>query len=336
MEVDKLKQRIAVLEKRLERQTRQRESLEDIRDRNETFLSNNIRELMKTQQELEARNLDLKQTMADLETLNLDLRHTQKRLIRSEQTSKAANRAKSAFLANMSHELRTPLTSIIGYSELILESGVEDPEQTAADLEQILSSGKHLLALVNDILDLSKIEAGRLQTETSMFDLGELLREVATNLAPSLSKNNNQFSTNIPERLPFQSDPKAVRQCVMNLLANAGKFTSNGRIELECVPQNSGASIRVVDTGIGMSRDHLAEVFKEFTQANNSITREYGGTGLGLTITRKLAFLLGGEVFVESRLGAGSTFELYLPSRPGSVRRRPRSSASRIVPADPS
>ena len=237
----------------------------------------------------------------------------------------AASRAKSDFLANMSHELRTPLNAVIGYSEMLIEEfesppGFGKPEssltdQYIPDLQRIQSAGKHLLALINDILDLSKIEAGKMTTHVELVDVREMLDAVIGTIQPLADKNGNVLELTISDSVGFiRSDKTKLRQILFNLLSNACKFTSDGKVTLEARRSDAGDGIifEVRDTGIGMSEDQLEHIFEAFTQADSSTTREFGGTGLGLTITHHFCSLLGGGIEVESDKGEGSRFVVEL------------------------
>ncbi|MCK8824031.1 ATP-binding protein [Fuchsiella alkaliacetigena] len=234
----------------------------------------------------------------------------------AKEEAEAATKAKSEFLANMSHELRTPMNAIIGYSEMLFEEAEEmELEVFANDLEKIQSAGKHLLSLINDILDLSKIEAGKMELYLETFDLNEEIENVVDTVAHLVEKNNNQFQIEVePDLGKMHSDLTKLRQILINLLSNAAKFTENGSITLRVETASSGeVSFEVEDTGIGMSKEQLAKLFEAFTQADTSTTREYGGTGLGLTISKVFCEMLGGEIEVESELGKGSIFTVKLP-----------------------
>lgn len=231
-----------------------------------------------------------------------------------------ADRTKSQFLASMSHELRTPLNAIIGYSEMLTEQAEDDGlDEIAPDLKKILAAGKHLLALINDVLDLSKIEAGKLTLVRETFNLGELVADVTGTVVPLIEKNGNVLDVKIPADIPaVVGDSLRLRQCLFNLLSNASKFTDKGKITLDIAPivDNNKAWVRVAvsDTGIGMTPEQLARLFQSFSQADATIARQYGGTGLGLAITRKLCRLMGGDVTVESEQGRGSTKILGSPA----------------------
>lgn len=232
-----------------------------------------------------------------------------------------ANVAKSQFLANMSHELRTPLNAIIGYSEIVSEDLEDaDLEDTNEDVNKINKAAHHLLGLINEVLDLSKIEAGKMTLDVHDIDFSELLNEVAETIEPLAAKKSNKLFLRIdaaPQKL--YSDSVKIRQCLLNLLSNACKFTENGMVtfSVESVPGEDGSQDKVAfivsDTGIGMTEEQLSTLFEAFVQADATTTRKYGGTGLGLVITRKLAQMLGGDVCVESKHGEGSTFRIEIP-----------------------
>ncbi|MEW6365604.1 MAG: response regulator [Acidobacteriota bacterium] len=241
----------------------------------------------------------------------------------AKESAETANRAKSTFLANMSHELRTPLNAVIGYSEM-LEDEVRDAgmEDLIPDLEKINSAGKHLLALINDILDLSKIEAGKMELYAESFDAGILIRDVVNTVQPLVQKNANALRlVSETEMGDMYSDLTKVRQTLFNLLSNACKFTHNGLITVTARREKKGNADWVVfgvsDSGIGMTPEQMGKLFQTFTQAESSTTRKYGGTGLGLAITRRFCQLMGGDISVESEIGKGSTFTVRLPARVG-------------------
>jgi len=219
----------------------------------------------------------------------------------------------------MSHELRTPLNAVIGYSEMLQEIAEERDEQDMLlDLRRIRTAGKHLLGLINDVLDLSKIEAGKVQLSTERFAVAPVIHEVAGTLQPLVEKNANRLDVACAEGLVHMvADQTRTRQVLFNLLSNACKFTERGIIRLEAKRVRSESAnwveFRVVDTGIGMSQEQIDRLYRPFMQADASTTRKYGGTGLGLAISRRLCQLMGGSLSVESQLGRGSAFTVRLP-----------------------
>lgn len=232
--------------------------------------------------------------------------------------AEAASRAKSAFLANMSHELRTPLNAIIGYSEILVEEAVEEGwESIVPDVNKILSAGQHLLSLINDILDLSKIEAGRMDLYLETFDLPALVDDVVTTVRPLVEKNRNRLEVICPKDIgSIYADLTKVRQILFNLISNALKFTEEGIVQLRVtrdrLNNNDWVSLYVSDTGIGISPEQQDRLFEAFIQGDNSTTRKYGGTGLGLAISRRFCQMMGGDIRVESQEGVGSTFTVHL------------------------
>ncbi len=249
-------------------------------------------------------------------------REVQQQLLIDKEAAESANKAKSQFLANMSHELRTPLNAIIGYSEMMAEDAEESGQsQVLDDLKKIHSSGKHLLGLVNDILDLSKVEAGKMDMLLEYFSVQELAYEVSATMQSIMKNNNNDFTTDYEcGKVTMYSDMQKIKQILFNLLSNASKFTSDGEINLtirsldEDTPYASLEFI-VSDNGIGMNEEQLERVFSAFTQADNNTTRKYGGTGLGLAITEQFCQILKGEIQVNSTLGKGTTFTVTLPCK---------------------
>ncbi|MCC7449594.1 MAG: response regulator [Anaerolineae bacterium] len=263
-------------------------------------------------------------------------------LYTSEQAAKAeaeaSNILKSRFLANMSHELRTPLNSIIGYTELLMK-GIYGPltDQQENRLEKVIRNGRNLLALINDILDLSKIEAGKIELHLEPFEIEPLVREISVTLQPLTEQNGNTLELECGEALgSMHADVSRVRQVLFNLLSNANKFTEAGRVWVKVHRETDTNNVdwiafTVTDTGIGMSSEHLSRLFQEFAQADSSTTRKYGGTGLGLAISKRFCEMMGGDITVSSKLGEGSTFTVRLPAH-GSAQKLIRESPPETVP----
>ncbi len=237
----------------------------------------------------------------------------------AKEVAEEASRAKSAFLANMSHELRTPLNAIIGYSEMLAEELASERADLTADMQRITAAGQHLLTLINDILDLSKIEAGRMDLYMEDFDPLLIVRNVAATVAPLVRQRDNRLELQLDGAFgTLHADPTRLRQILLNLLSNAAKFTEHGLITLRVSRVDDGAGpaflFAVSDTGIGISAEHLAQLFQPFTQADSSTTRRYGGTGLGLAISQRFCAMMGGTITVVSTPGQGSTFTVRLPT----------------------
>jgi PAS domain S-box-containing protein len=241
-------------------------------------------------------------------------------VVKAKETAETANKTKSLFLANMSHELRTPLNAILGYSEMLQEEAADrQMDDFCGDLGRINAAGKHLLALINDILDLSKIEAGKMELFLETFDVAKMIDEVASTIRPLVEKNANALQIDLaPELGAMHADQTKVRQALFNLLSNAAKFTHEGLVTLDATRQNMDGCewivFRMSDTGIGMSLEQILKLFQDFTQADASTTRKFGGTGLGLALTRRFCQMMGGDVTVHSVPGEGSVFTVTLPA----------------------
>ncbi|MEO8715711.1 MAG: PAS domain S-box protein, partial [Acetobacteraceae bacterium] len=249
-----------------------------------------------------------------------DQRRAAAELEAARDEAEAANRAKSKFIANMSHELRTPLSAVIGYTEM-LEEEIEElgQQHLLADLNKITANARHLLSLINDVLDLSKVEAGRMTVSAERFDVAEMMREVADTAGPLAAKKENRLILDLADGLgQARTDQVRVKQGLLNLLSNAAKFTENGtvtlRVRREVRDGRDWLVFAVEDSGIGMTEEQLAKLFQRFSQADESTTRQFGGTGLGLAITRAFCRLMGGDVRVESQAGHGSTFTIEIPT----------------------
>jgi signal transduction histidine kinase/ActR/RegA family two-component response regulator len=268
--------------------------------------------MVKVAKQMEAQSLDLQRNSVLLEerTHQLEL---------ARDAAEAANSSKSQFLANMSHELRTPLNAIIGYSDLLIEEAEDlEAQDLVPDLEKIRSSGKHLLGLINDVLDLSKIEAGKMEISLETFDVGEVLSAAVAMVRPLIEKNGNALRLAIdPDLGSMHADLTRVRQILLNLLSNASKFTEKGTVTLvasrELDDGRQWIVFEVHDTGIGMTPKQRERLFQPFTQADPSTTRKYGGTGLGLSITKRFCELMNGTIGVTSEPGEGSVFTVRLP-----------------------
>lgn len=239
-------------------------------------------------------------------------------LAAAKLSAEEANVAKSAFLANMSHELRTPLNAIIGYSEMLAEELEEmDEPGMVDDAGKIRSAGKHLLALINDILDLSKIEAGKMEVFIETVDVPAMIKDIVSTIYPLTETNGNSLTVDCAADMPaIQTDMMKLRQSLFNLLSNASKFTKGGAIHLGVAVHGEWIDFSVKDTGVGMTPEQMGKLFQSFTQADASTTRQFGGTGLGLAITRRFCRMMGGDVSVESAIGNGSTFTIRLPVAP--------------------
>ena len=269
----------------------------------------------KTPQPFTEKEITLLKTFADQAVIAIENVRLFQEIQDKNDQLEAANRHKSQFLANVSHELRTPLNSIIGFTRIVLRrsEGKIEPLQKE-NLQKVLVSSDHLLTLINELLDLAKIEAGRMEAFAETFKLDEIIRVATTTVEPLLRNGNVKLVTEIaPDIPPMKTDRDKLKQCVLNLLSNAVKFTERGEIKVAAARNNGTLKLTVSDTGIGMNQEALKYIFDEFRQADMSSTRKYGGTGLGLAIVKKFINLMGGEIVVESEAGRGSKFTITLP-----------------------
>jgi signal transduction histidine kinase/ActR/RegA family two-component response regulator len=278
--------------------------------------------------DIQQRDSALRSTNDELQTRTRELeeevshrKRAQEELLKAKHVAEEASRAKSTFLANMSHELRTPLNAIIGYSEMLEEEARESATaENVEDLQKIQSAGKHLLSLINDVLDLSKIEAGKMTLHLETFDVTTMIEEIVNTLQPAIEKNKNILRIHLANEVgAMRADVTKVRQILFNLLSNACKFTDHGVITVKVDQSNQQGEdwirLQVADTGIGISAKQKENLFQEFAQADTSIARKYGGTGLGLAISHRFVQLMKGRIGVESQPGQGSTFTVHLPAQ---------------------
>ena len=254
----------------------------------------------------------------------------------ARQAAEAANVAKSRFLANMSHELRTPLNALLGYTEILLEDADPDAplREARPDLEKIRGAGAHLQALIGDILDLAKIEAGRVHLDAAPVAIAGVVDDVVAAIRPLLDAHRDRLEVAVSPGLEVLGDRRRVYQVLLNIAGNAAKFTEDGRVVLRAEPAADapGVLFTVRDTGIGIARDQLPHIFERFHQADDSATRRHGGTGLGLAIAAAFAEMMGGRVQVESELGVGSTFTFFLPAAPPLVPPAPPPLTDSLLP----
>jgi len=280
-----------------------------------------LSEIQQRDTALQSTNGELKTRTQELEEEVFQRKQAQEELLNAKHAAEEANRAKSTFLANMSHELRTPLNAIIGYSEMLEEETRDTGKvENVQDLKKIQTAGKHLLSLINDVLDLSKIEAGKMGLHLEAFDVSQVIEEMVTTLQPAAAKNANSIHVHVAENVTvMKADITKVRQILFNLLSNACKFTDHGAISVDVdqikVVDREWIQFKVSDTGIGISAKQRENLFHEFAQADASIARKYGGTGLGLAITHRFVQLMKGQINVESEPGQGATFTVQLPAQ---------------------
>jgi len=316
------------------------------------FIEQDRRHHSELEQKVRERTAELINTRNQLEQRvaerTSELHLAKQKAEQAQQLAETASFAKSQFLANMSHELRTPLNAIIGYGEMVFEEASDNEDEIyLPDLNKILAAAKHLLGLINDILDISTIEAGKMEVVAETFELDTLVQEVLDTIQPFIDKKANQLTVSLPEVSgTMHTDAVKLRQMLLNLLSNAAKFTEQGHIQLEVERQWQAAqewvSVRVIDNGIGMTEEQQVKLFQPFTQADASTTRRYGGTGLGLAITKQFTEMMGGRVLVHSEFGKGSTLtielpvhlpiKLALPAATSTVSKPPPSIQGKILP----
>jgi signal transduction histidine kinase len=285
--------------------------------------------LREARAQLESRVADRTRT---LEVEIAERRRTENEVILAKAAAEDASRAKSAFLANMSHELRTPLNAIIGYSEMLQEDAeAHGQTEAVSDLTRITGAGRHLLSLVSNILDLTKVEAGYLELHVERVDAAAVVSDAVSTSYPLAAAGNNRLTvTGIDQLGWMDTDETRLQQVLLNLIGNACKFAKDGEVHVDCRRERAGGTdwilIAVTDSGIGITHEQMSRLFGEFMQADSSTTRRYGGTGLGLAISRRLCTLMGGSIDVESTPGVGSTFTIRVPADARAAARVPADS----------